>query len=229
MKKKDYGIFIHRIAYSESSIIASFYTLESGLSQFLYQGGKKKGGGLVPMGIYELEFYNRNDSQLTKLTGTAMVHPFHSIVSDPIKSTIAYFLCDIIRNTVHNNQPDKVIYQFLSQSIIELDHSNHIQLYPIQFLANYTKYLGIQPDCSIVNPICFDLDNGEFFNHLVPNSITVEGQLAKDLWHFFNEDDIIPQSNRKDLLNALLKYYNIHIPRFDISKSLEIIQEVIYS
>lgn len=229
MKQKDFGIFIHRIAYSESSLIASFYTLEHGLTQFLFQGGKKKGGALVPMGIYELEYYSRNDSQLTKLTSTSIVHPFHSILNDPIKSTIAYFLCDVVRNTVHVNQSDKDIYHFLSQSIIELDLSENIQLFPIRFLTNYTHYLGIQPDCSASHPICFDLDNGEFFGHHVLNGITVEGQIANDLWMLFNNHDNELTTNKKELLNTVLKYYSIHIPRFDISKSLQIIQEVIYN
>lgn len=227
MKQTDYAIFIHRIAYSESSLITSFYTLEHGLTQFLYQGGKKKSGALIPMGIYELEFYTRNDSQLGKLTNVSIVHPFLSILNDPIKSTIAYFLCDIIRNTVHVNQADKQIYQYLSQTIIELDHSDSIQLFPIQFLANYTQFLGIQPDCSAKEPICFDLDNGEFFNNIIHNGITVEGSIVTDLFALFTNQQHA-YSNKRELLRILLKYYSIHIPRFDISKSLEIIQEVIY-
>ena len=40
MKTSDKGFLLHRISYSESSLILVFYTQKQGLAKFIFKGGK---------------------------------------------------------------------------------------------------------------------------------------------------------------------------------------------
>jgi recombinational DNA repair protein (RecF pathway) len=68
MKATEEGILLHRISYSESSLVATFLTKNDGIKKFLFKGGKKKSPQLFPLSISELTFYGRKESELLNLT-----------------------------------------------------------------------------------------------------------------------------------------------------------------
>ena len=41
MKTSDYGFLLFKTNYSESSLMLTFYTQKSGISNFIYKGAKK--------------------------------------------------------------------------------------------------------------------------------------------------------------------------------------------
>lgn len=110
MKQTDLGVFIHRIAYSESSLITTFYTKNNGLQKFVFQGGKKKNSNLFPLNVCELDFYFRPDSELGKLTKADSITNLDSIFSSPIKSVIAFFIADVLRQTLQTNQKELKVF-----------------------------------------------------------------------------------------------------------------------
>ncbi|MFY7943298.1 MAG: recombination protein O N-terminal domain-containing protein, partial [Crocinitomicaceae bacterium] len=64
MKQKSIGILITKKNYSESSLILSFYTEESGLTSFIFKGAKKKKLPVFYLGIYEITYFKRPESNL---------------------------------------------------------------------------------------------------------------------------------------------------------------------
>lgn len=96
MKQTDYGILLNRISYSESSLITTFFTENSGIQKFIFLGGKKKVGNLNPLGIYELTYYKRPDSELGKINQAELVNSMNNIFFNPTKSVIAFFVAEIL-------------------------------------------------------------------------------------------------------------------------------------
>lgn len=225
MKQNDKGIFLHRIAYSETSLIVSFYTQREGIQKYIFQGGKKRNNALFPLNICELTYYKRTDFELGKLTESSSVFHFNEILGNPIKSTIAFFIADVLKQTLITNQEEGRIFKFLEQKIQFLNNTEFNTLFPLLFLAEFTHYIGISPHLED-NPRYFSLMEGDFHSDLRLGDLSIEGAQCMALFHVFNGDEF-PRSMRRELLEIMLKYYELHIPNFNVSKSLEIVTTVL--
>lgn len=227
MKQTDIGIFLHRTSFSESSLVTTFYTKNNGLQKFVFQGAKKKNNNLFPLNICELTYYKRPDSELGKLTNSETVNALNAIVSNPVKSIIAFFIADVVRQSLQTNEKETEVFHFLSNAISKLNETNELTLFPLHFLADFTYQIGIQPSMGDNGkPIYFNLNEGEFHSDYRPGEPSVEGEVVECIYQLFNNEKI-PASSKKQVLEIVLNYYAIHIPRFNVEKSLEIIREVL--
>lgn len=227
MKQTDLGLFLHRIAYSESSLITTFYTQNNGIQKLVFQGAKKKKTNLFPMAICELTYYHRPDSELGKLTQVDAVVPLNDILLNPVKSLIAFFIADIVKQTLKTNEKEQEIFDFLVKTTKNLENSSDLTLFPLIFLAEYTTYIGIQPHFDTTEqPNYFNLKEGEFHSDFRPGEWCEEGENAQQLYQLFSQQTCLPTFKKKGL-ELLLNYYQLHIPRFDVDNSLAIIREVL--
>lgn len=228
MKTLDEGIFLHRTAYSDSSLITTFYTRDKGLQKFIFKGGKKKGHQLYPLSISELNFYGRADSELLNLSS---VHATanHSFQFDPIKSTIAFFVAETIRKCIINNDLDSAIYDFLSLEIDRLNDAKDCALFPIRFMVSFAEVLGFHP--LIENEgLVFDLDEGTISNSKSPLSRTSEGEHVQLIISFIQGKEtshFVNRVVREEALETLMSYYRIHVPRLQEFKTYEIVKEIL--
>lgn len=230
MKQIDYGILIHKLSYSESSLILSFYTQKSGIQKFIFQGGKKKGSGIFPLSILELSYYRRPDSELGKLTSVSINESIQQIPFHPVRSAIAFFIADVVRQCLKTEQDDEALYQFLKEKIIELDTTEDLSMFPVFFLSDFSYHLGLFPHIPEESGKFFVLNEGEFTNHKPIGEIIIEGDVVDFLINVFEgkKDELTNVVNKKEAFEVLLRYYALHVPKFDTSSSLEILREVLY-
>ncbi len=230
MKATDKGIFLHRLAYSETSLIITFFTESSGLRKFIFKGGKKKAHSLFPMSIGELSFYERTESSLLQLTSVdpATTHQFQF---DPIKSTIAFFLAEVIRKCVHQDVADRTTYAFIAEKVTELNDSEDYLYFPIYFLIDFSEVLGIQPYVQERNATYFNLDEGTFENYSKVELREISGSsvdLIRDRI-VGNPTSKYDRTTREKALEVMLDYYRIHIPNFDVLDSYDIVKEILHA
>lgn len=226
MKQSDHGILLNRISYSETSYIVTFYTEHAGIQKYIFQGGKKKTNNIFPLNCCELTYYKRNDSELGKLTQADSNFPLLAIQTNPIKSSIAFFLVDVLKQTLQTNQTEPKLYAFLVNQIQELNITENTSNFPIHFLAKYTEYIGISPELTL-NPKYFSMTEGEFHSDIRLGELAIEGELCTQLLGLF-EGKNPTKEHRTELLTTLLRYYKIHSPKFDVSNSLQIITALLY-
>lgn len=226
MKQSDHGILLNRISYSETSYIVTFYTELAGIQKYIFQGGKKKTNNIFPLNCCELTFYKRTDSELGKLTQVDSSFPLLDIQTNPIKSSIAFFLVDVLKQTLQTNQAEPRIYAFLIEQIRELNNTENTANFPLHFLANYTEHIGISPELAI-NPRYFSLTEGDFHSDIRLGELAIDGVLCTQLLALF-EGENPSKEHRSELLATLLHYYKIHSPKFDVSNSLQIITALLY-
>lgn len=227
MKLVDEGIFIHRIAYSESSVVATYFTRAHGMQTFIFQGAKKKGGNFFILQPAELEYYRRPDSELGKLTKAQSINQFPELINQPEKTIVAYFIADVIRNCIQTEQEDIAMYTFLIDFMYRLSETDAISVFPILFLLEFTEYLGIEPAWPEQVQNYFQLEHGTFSNLEHRGEIEYHGEGV----HFLQElrasrNKTVPQSTKKEALRILLHYYKIHIPKFSPDRTLEILKEI---
>lgn len=228
MKQVDKAIFLHRIPYSESSLIVTLYTYNNGLQKMLFQGGKKKAAVLFPLAIGEITYYSRPESTLGKLTAFEGSFPLQSIISNPFKSSIVFFLAEIIQNCLRTEEKETTIFRFLEEVILSLESATNISNFPVQFLIDFAEQLGIQPHIEVENGRYFNLNEGVIGNLSNTGDVLVQGPIVEAIHQQLTTGECyLNGALRKDLLSVMLQYYQMHIPQFKDLKTLEIVREIL--
>lgn len=234
MKQTDQAILLNRISYSETSLILTFYTLKNGIQKFIFQGGKKKAHQLFPLGISEITYYKRPDSDLGKLTAVENSRMLNELPFNPIKSSIAFFIAEVLQKCLKTEEAEENLFLFLEEKIQELDKSKDISFFPISFLLDFSMYMGIYPNKEDNENKYFNVMEGIIANNIpLTGDIYYEGEAVQLLSAIIDSGDTIDSGinnkvNRSKGLEILIHYYQLHIPQFKELKSLEVIREILY-
>ena len=227
MKTSDKGFLLHRISYSESSLILVFYTQKSGLAKFIFKGGKKKKIAMHPLGLYEIAAFKRPESELGIISTLQWENPSLKLLDKPLKVLICFFLSDVLRQTLQEEQADTGLFNFLENAMQNLNTSQDDKAFPVQFLIEFIQLLGFEPQ-TMEDPKFFDLSNAAFLTESsgLPNEIN--GPIVT----FLNDMFLMEASDLelyKEALPIILKYMKLHLPSFDNEKSLGIIKDILYT
>lgn len=229
MKQTGLGILLNRISYSDSSLIVTYLTPNSGVQKFIFRGGKKKASTMFPLAISELNFYGRAGSELLNLTS---VEPYHTtnFQFDPMKSAVAFFIAELVRKCTIDGLDDPESFHYVKEAIIELDMSENISLFPLEFMLNFSRNLGHAPLIEEENGTFFNIDEGSFRTSDSSYQKCYTGDSVQLILQLIRgeEIDFNTKQNRVDALNIMLEYYKTHIPRFGDLESLEIVKEIIH-
>ena len=231
MKQSDTAIFIHRINYSESSLIVTFYTLQNGIQKFIFQGGKKKGTALFPLSICEIIYYRRPDSELGKLTEAKPHIALQDIPMNPVKATIAFFMVDVLKQCLQTDQRDVSLFQFLEKTILSLNSATDLSLFAAQFLLDFSLHMGIDPHIQETNKRYFHLQDGDFSDYDRTGELVADGPPVILIQSILRKE---PFSNptkelKSEVFDIMIHYYKLHVPNFNVQKSLDVIKEILYS
>jgi len=226
------GIVLQKIDYSETSLIIKVLTQEEGVQSFIFQGAKrknKKGNLVSPLAILSIGYFRRGDSELGKISSLEPAIIYKTIPFDPYKSSILFFMTEVINKTVKEKELNHELYTFLKSILQILDLSENLANFPIKFLYQLTKYLGFYPQVD-KNGLYFDLQEGRYVpytpNH--PFYLSEEKSallLALSGTKFDGDNDpIIPLDKRRELVYDLLKYYEVIFDNFQEIKSISILE-----
>lgn len=232
------GIALHFIKYSESSVIAAFYTERFGrLSCMINASRRKKTMNKVnllqPLYILDLEIYFKNTREIQKIKEIKPVCIFQSIPFQIEKSTQAIFLAEILFRVLQEEECSPNLFHFLESSIQYFDlmekRSNNFLFY---FLIRLTEHLGFYPNMENIQYQWFDLMSGSFISEEPYHSKYLslhETEIFKKLLKlkiFEIQDFTMRKDERKQLLEKLVVYYQIHFEMLGEIKSLPVLQEV---
>lgn len=231
MKESDNAIFLHRINYSETSLIATFYTQTHGIQKFMFQGGKKKGTSLFPLSLCEITYYKRPDSELGKLTEARPSDMLIELFSNPMKATLAFFMADVIKQCLQTDQADPQLFHFLTRSIHALDAADDLSSFSTEFLIGFSEQLGIAPQIAEKNCLYFHLQDGDFSDFERLGELVATGEGIQFIQHFLrgSANQIYTKLTKKEAFETMLTYFKLHIPRFNVDSSLAIIHDVLYN
>jgi len=236
------GIVIHHFKYSEKSVIAKIYTEKFGLQSYILNGvrnkkSKNKAAYLQPLSLVEINATHKENKGLHRVKNIELDIPFNSIPFNIGKSSIAFFIAEILYKSIKEEEPNIPLFHFLHKTIQVLDLADSgFSNFHIIFLANLCKHLVFYPQIttkSEQNSFYFDLQEGIFTNLLPYHRFFIETPLSTLLHQTFGtnfdvmETLIIDNKQRKMLLSTILNYYSLHLSNFDNLKTLEILEEVL--
>jgi DNA repair protein RecO (recombination protein O) len=225
MKQKTVGILITKKNYSESSLILSLYSEDSGLISFIFKGAKKKKLPIFYLGIYEITYFKRPESNLGIVNSIDPAVVLTDIFTNPQKLILSFFLVDVLKETLKVEHPDIEIFNFIKNQILQLEVQESLIHFPIKFLTSLIQHLGFSPIINEKNPKGFDLKSGRFIQEKTDLDVA-----SIELLHasFTNSTLIFDKATSQNALIILMDYYRSHLPNFNVEKSLKIIRETLY-
>ena len=232
------GIVFHQIKYSETSIIAKIYTELFGLQSYLIRGIRSKRSMVKPallqhLTLVDLVAYHKEKKDIQSLKEIKIGYPLKTIHTEIKKSSIIVFLNEIIHKVIREEEANQPLFTFIYNSVISLDSKeNSVSNFHLIFMTQLTKYLGFFPknNYSKQNKY-FNLQEGVFTSSLEDLLVKepFSGYLsALTISEIENPEKFsIQYQHRKDLLDIILKYYQLHIPVTLNIKSNTVLQAVL--
>ena len=238
MLVKTRGIVLSYLKYRETSIIARVYTERLGVQTYVVNAVRKaKPPGRIalfqPFTLLELVAYvARGSSSLTRLSEFRCAEPFRTLPYEIQKSSVVLFLSEVVGRAVREEEQNESLFQFLHDSILAFDRQTiGAENFALIFLLELATYLG------------FGISSGgELTDQVImaghaataPGATSPATLRLREFDHYYDEllrepvSSTIPNGRvRHELLNVLIRYYQLHVAQMGEIRSLEILSEVL--
>jgi DNA repair protein RecO (recombination protein O) len=228
---KSRAIVIHHIKYGGSSLIVTLYAEKYGRISCIINGvrntkSKIPAGLFQPLNLLELDIYYRQNREIQRIKEALCLFPCSNIPFHIHKNTIALFLAEVLYKSLHEEESNPSLFNFLYQAIQLLnDLKEGISSFHLWFMLHFTRYIGIFPT---------------EYNHILTDKLLPELQMfyalsteAKRYLISLLSSPMTPPINvsitnidRNLLLDSIIQYYILHLEGFSTLKSYAVLHEV---
>ncbi len=233
------GIVLDHVKYSETSIISHIYTSEFGRQSYMINGVRRSGNKgkavfLQPLTLLQMEVTHKEKKEIHRIVDYRVVHPFTSIPFDQIKRSIVFFITEVLSKVLKEEHPNRELFDFVFHSVKVLDSDvPGLMNYHLFFLFQLSRFLGFGIRLSGDDGgKYFDLKNSEYTMTEPGHPYFISGETLKN-WTALSNANVsdlnafsIGSRKRRELLEALVLYYELHILNFGSLKSLKVLHSL---
>lgn len=218
---KTRGVVLSFTRYGESSIIVSIFTELFGVQSYITNGirskrAKSKMALFQPLTLLELVVYHRENANINRLKEVKCFHPYHSIQSDIVKSSVAMFVGEVLYKTIRNESHPQPLGEFIITSLVTLDTlTSNAENFHLIFLIKLSRFLGF--GAQTVN---------EILGWRVTDPL-IEALLGKMLRADYTTPLAMTNVQRREVLDLLIKYWNDHTGMLGDMKSIQVLREIL--
>jgi DNA repair protein RecO (recombination protein O) len=234
---KTKAIVLSSLKYGDTSLIVRCFTLEDGLKSYLLKGvlspkkGKIKAAYFQPLTQLNIEANHNKKGNLNSIREVHVVNPYTNIYTNIFKQTIVLFLSEILSSTIQEEESNESLFSFLETSFIWLDTNDKTSNFHLLFLLNLTKFLGFYPNTTNINHTYFNLIDGNFTESTTEKEVVFGDnlfQFKKLLGTNFDGIESIEfnQQERQQVLQIIIRYFELHLDGFRKPKSLKVLETV---
>lgn len=242
MLLKTRGIVFRAVKYGETSVIADIFTEERGLHTFIAGGVRSAKSRMPfslfqPMTVVDMVAYFRDDPHaMNRLKELRAAHVFQAIPFDIRRGAVALFLAEVCRKSIQEAEENRPLFEFLFETLAFLDATQEpFANVHLHFLLALSGFLGFQPHDELEDdsPQFFDLKEGVFspvpplHPHALAPADTARMLALLRLPLAESHAVKMARSERKALLDSLLRFYALHVPGFSEVHTPEILEEVL--
>ena len=233
------GIVLQTFSYTDSSVITKIYTELFGLQSYLVNAAHSRrsatrAGLLQPLTLVECVVYKKEKKQLQRIKEIKCAQPYADIPHNIAKSSIALFLNEILCKSIREEECDQQLYEFIHHSLLLLDLSTaSCANFHLYFMLRLSRHLGFFPSNNFsASQKYFDLQEGFFKTFEPHHALFISPLLAEKLNVLMNSsfENIaalpISAAERKQLLENLITYYELHIPALRNVRSHKVLEEI---
>ncbi len=239
MGQKTRAIILHTTEYSSSSVVVKAYTEQFGAQSYIAGGVRKirskhSMNFFQPLSLVEVVAVNKNNSGMSRITDIAWAPHFNNIPNDMVRTSIALFLAEVLYRSIKEEEKNPTLFEFLHNSIQMLDAEfADCSKFHLACLIQLTKHLGFYPHGKYVSgSTCFDLREGVFTASSPLHQEFITPEIAGYLNAFVKEgyanykEIQINNSRKRQLLNALVMYYELHQTHGVAIRSHKVLNEI---
>lgn len=210
------GIVLRLVQYKDNSFIAEIYTQKFGkLSFSVHRPQSKKASirnyHLMPFSLIDMQIEYKENKDIQKIREASLSAEFYGVVDSPVKGLICQFMAEVVSKTLEHNNADDQLFDYFTSLVANVSSTENLATFPLDFLFDYAGYLGIYPD---------DGEGNEFVRLLGAED---RGLLLSAL----NNASELDRTERRRVINLLLKYYQYFLPSMGTIKSLDVITDVL--
>ncbi len=235
---KTRGIVLSYLKYRETSIIARVYTERLGVQNYIVNGVRKaKPPGRIalfqPFTLLELVAYvARGSGGLTRLSEFRCAEPLQTLPYEVQKSSVVLFLSEVLGRAVREEEQNEPLFEFLHDSILAFDRQTAgSENFALVFLLQLATYLGfgVSTAAELTDQVI-----------MAGHAATARGATGpatlrlREFEGYFDEllrnpaTSTIPNGRvRHELLNVLIRYYQLHVEQLGEIRSLDILSQVL--
>jgi DNA repair protein RecO (recombination protein O) len=224
---KTKGIVLGFIRYKETSIIVRIYTEMFGLKSYIVNSVrslKNKNNKIAlyqPFTLLELLVYNKPQTELNYISEAKIYQPFHAIPFDIKKTAVCLFLTEVLTKILKTEETNQELFDFLLNSILSLENmSENFENFHLQFLTRLSGMLGFF--ITEAEEIGKQL---EYVGYLFDYK-HYAGNLNELIMGEYGIKVSMNHQERNEILEALLKFYQLHFENFGEIKSLKVLREI---
>lgn len=234
---KTKAIVFSAIKYSEADLIVCCYTESDGIKSYLLRNilkSKKsnlKASYFQPLTQLNIIATHKNKGTLEYIRDAKVAIPYSSLHTNIIKSSLALFLAEMLKNCLREEESNLFLYTFLEETLTWLDQNEEVANFHIYFLLRLSHFLGFYPDASRIDLAYFNILDGNF-QESKTSEYCLESTTVDNLKLFFNTNIYnigaikLSKTSRSNLLDLLLTYYNLHVEGYQKPKSLLVINQL---
>lgn len=221
MIHKTRGIVFRFTKYGETSIIVTIFTEMFGLQSYIINGirsrsAKNKIALFQPLTLLNLVVYHREHSNIERIKEVQCFHPYESLTTDIKKASIAMFIVELLNKTVKEESHVTEMFNFLCESLITIDKLKEgFENSHLIFMIKLSRHLGFGP---------------QYVNEILAGRVSEEEHeklLALLLRASYNEIVIINNSQRRAIMDLLLKFYADHLENLGEIRSVQVLRDVL--
>jgi recombinational DNA repair protein (RecF pathway) len=143
---------------------------------------------------------------------------------------IAFFIADVLHQSLKTDIPDEPLFQFLHSSIQNLNEVSNPQFFPATFLLSYIVHLGISPLIEEEDANYFDIQQGIFTNsprNIVSTLQSDAAHIIRDYMEGQEIEGVAFKKQTKEIVTILITYLSFHVPNFRGEKCLALAKEIV--
>ena len=238
---KTRAIVLKTIKYGDNSLIVKLLTEQNGLQTFMIKGvfnknAKIRAALFQPLTLLDI-VCTKSRGELVYLKEASVEYAFQDIPININKNAIVLFICELLSKTIQESETDLELFRFIHDTLTFLDKkdSNYAD-FPLKFAVELSRFLGFSPNLTGYKPgFVFNLDEGRFCHDGAGNIYIIDNQLSDSFYklcnsHIFNDDCLnFTNKLRRQLLEAVILYYKLHVSGFNELNSAEILKTVLQS
>ncbi|MBQ7212424.1 MAG: DNA repair protein RecO [Muribaculaceae bacterium] len=232
-------IALRTTRYSDRYDILSAYSREIGRVALLVPAGSGKEARRVralvqPLSLFSCTSDIRPTREIHSMSQCSLVGSTSAAIgANPLKTSVAIFLAEILSTLLRENQADEATFEFLKDAVERLATTAAVANFHICFLYHFAQYVGIAPDTATYSDRrLFDLQNARFLDtpplhndFLGPDESAVFHSISRmtfDNMRFFEFN----RQQRAQILSLIMRYYTIHYASLSSVKSLTVLQSL---
>ena len=237
----DKGIVLRCVKYDDKSFVAHLFTASRGHVSFMVNGshGKRSGTSarlFQPLAILSFQWDMKPNASLQRMKEARLLFVQQDIPYHPIKRSVAMLLSEFMIYTLRDEASNPDLYLYIEHSMrwfdmVEDGYAN----FHLVFLLKLARFLGIAPNMEAYSDgNLFDLASGHFIPYGAASETVMSAYDAHLLFLLskvtYDTMDGIAMSrgDRARIVQYLATYYAVHIPKFPVLQSLEILQSLFF-